>query len=138
MILSVVVPVYNVENYLRQCIDSILNQTLQDIEVILVDDGSTDRSAAICDEYAGADSRVKVFHQKNTGLVGARKKGVELSRSTYITFVDSDDFIEKESYSRAFNSMKEGTDVICFGITRYYEDGKSPQTEHSFFNEKKI
>ena len=92
MILSVVVPVYNVENYLRQCIDSILNQTLQDIEVILVDDGSTDRSAAICDEYAGADSRVKVFHQKNTGLVGARKKGVELSCSTYITFVDSDDF----------------------------------------------
>ncbi len=137
MILSVVVPVYNVENYLRQCIDSILNQTLQDIEVILVDDGSTDRSAAICDEYAGADSRVKVFHQKNTGLVGARKKGVELSCSTYITFVDSDDFIEKESYSRAFNSMKEGIDIICFGITRYYEDGKSPQTEHSFFNEKK-
>lgn len=74
MILSVVIPVYNVENYLPQCIESILNQTFREIEIILVDDGSTDRSAAICDEYAEADPRVKVFHQKNTGLVGARKK----------------------------------------------------------------
>lgn len=136
MILSVVIPVYNVENYLPQCIESILNQTFREIEIILVDDGSTDRSAAICDEYAEADPRVKVFHQKNTGLVGARKKGVELSSSTYITFVDSDDFIEKESYNRAFDSMKEGIDVICFGITRYYENGKAPKADHSLFDEK--
>lgn len=136
MILSVVVPVYNVEAYLRQCIDSILGQTLQEMEIILVDDGSTDRSAAICDEYAEVDPRVKVFHQKNTGLVGARKKGVELSSSTYITFVDSDDFIEKESYNCAFDSMKKGIDIICFGITRYYENGKAPEAEHSLFDEK--
>ena len=136
MILSVVVPVYNVQAYLRQCIDSILGQTFQEIEIILVDDGSTDESAVICDEYAEADPRVKVFHQKNTGLVGARKKGVELSSSTYITFVDSDDFIEKESYNRAVDSMKEGIDVICFGITRYYENEKAPKAEHSLFDEK--
>lgn len=137
MILSVVVPIYNMEKYLKQCIDSILNQTLCEIEVILVDDGSTDRSTMICDEYAEADSRVKVFHQENTGLVGARKKGVELSSSPYITFVDSDDFIEKESYIHALDSMQEGIDIICFGITRYFENRKPSKAEYSMFAERK-
>ena len=137
MILSVIVPVFNVEKYLCQCIDSILYQTLQDIEVILIDDGSTDKSAMICDDYANKDSRIKVFHQENKGLVEARIHGVELSNSSYITFVDSDDFIEKEAYSHAFDSIKEGIDVICFGINRYYEERKSCEVQYIQFAEKK-
>lgn len=137
MILSVIVPIFNVEKYLCQCIDSILHQTLQDIEIILVDDGSTDKSAMICDGYANKDSRIKVFHQENKGLVEARKYGVELSSSPYITFVDSDDFIDKEAYSYALDSMEEGIDVICFGIIRYYEGRKCNEVQCTPFAEKR-
>ena len=93
---SIIVPVYNVENYLEQCLDSILNQSLKEIEVILVNDGSTDRSGAICDDYSKKDKRIKVFHTKNRGLSAARNKGLELASGEYIGFVDSDDYIRKD------------------------------------------
>ncbi len=91
--ISVIVPIYNVENYLIKCIDSIIFQTYKDIEIILVDDGSTDRSAEICDNYAQNDDRIRVVHQKNQGLVAARKVGLKLSKGDYIIFVDGDDDI---------------------------------------------
>lgn len=96
--LSVIVPVYNTEKYLRECIDSILAQTFTDFELILVDDGSTDGSGAICDEYAVKDSRIQVIHQQNSGATVARRQGVTHACGEYIAFVDSDDWISQSQY----------------------------------------
>lgn len=92
-IVSVIVPVYNVEKYLRRCVDSILNQTYQNIEIILVDDGSPDNCGAICDDYQNTDYRVKVIHKKNGGLSDARNVAISQTSGEYITFVDSDDWV---------------------------------------------
>jgi len=96
--LSVVVPVYNVEAYLHQCIDSIKNQTFKDLEIILINDGSTDSSGKICDEYSNLDSRIRVLHQENAGVSAARNSGIALASGDYITFVDSDDWLDKNMY----------------------------------------
>lgn len=93
---SIIVPVYNVEEYLRECVDSVLNQTYSDVEVILVDDGSTDQSGNICDEYAKMDSRIKVIHKKNRGVSSARNTGIETASGERIIFVDSDDCIHPQ------------------------------------------
>ncbi|MDD6723062.1 MAG: glycosyltransferase [Bacteroidales bacterium] len=98
---SVIIPVYNTEKYLRQCLDSVLAQTCCDWEAILVDDGSTDSSGAICDEYAAADSRVKVIHQPNGGVSVARNAGLDVAKGDCVAFVDSDDYVSKE-YLEAF------------------------------------
>lgn len=95
---SIIVPVYNAEKYLYRCIDSILRQTLTDIEVILVDDGSSDSSGKICEEYARKDSRLQVIHQKNAGVAVARNTGLDIASGEYIAFVDSDDYIEPNMY----------------------------------------
>ena len=91
--LSVIVPIYRVEKYLRKCIDSILEQSYKDIELILVDDGSDDSCPQICDDYAGTDSRIKVIHKENGGLSSARNAGMQIARGKYIWFVDADDLI---------------------------------------------
>lgn len=96
--ISVIVPVYNVEKYIHKCVDSILNQTYQNIEVILVDDGSPDACGSICDEYAKNDSRVIVVHKENGGLSDARNAGLDIATGEYIAFVDSDDWIEPDAY----------------------------------------
>ena len=96
--ISIIVPVYNVEKYLKRCIDSILNQSFTDFELILVDDGSTDNSGEIIDEYAIKDERIKVIHKENGGLSSARNVGIEYSKGNYIAFVDSDDYINKNMY----------------------------------------
>lgn len=96
--LSILVPVYNVEEYLSQCIESILSQTYTNFELIIVDDGSTDNGGNICDEYAKKDTRIKVIHQKNQGLVAARKSGLNIASGEYIGFVDSDDYIDSRMY----------------------------------------
>lgn len=96
--LSVIIPIYNTEKYLRDCIESILAQTFTDFELILVDDGSTDRSGGICDEYCQLDGRIKVIHQKNGGVTVARKRGTEAASGDYISFIDSDDWIEPNMY----------------------------------------
>lgn len=93
-LISVIVPVYNVERYLRRCVDSILHQTYRNLEVLLVDDGSTDASGAICDEYAAQEECVTAVHQKNGGLSAARNTGLERAQGTYLCFVDSDDFLD--------------------------------------------
>lgn len=89
---SIVIPVYNVESYLRQCIDSVLNQSYQNLELVLVDDGSKDSSPAICDEYAAKDSRVVVVHKANGGAAAARNDGIRKATGDYVTFLDSDDY----------------------------------------------
>lgn len=94
-LVSVIVPVYNVENYLRKCLDSIVTQTYHNLEVILIDDGSKDSSGVICDEYAGKDNRVKVIHKENGGLSEARNSGLEIASGDWIAFVDSDDYIDE-------------------------------------------
>lgn len=105
--LSVIVPVYKVEPYLQKCIDSILNQTFRDLELILVDDGSPDNCPAVCDAAAEKDERVVVIHQKNGGLSAARNAGVEAARGEYIGFVDSDDYIAPEMYEKLYTAMVE-------------------------------
>ena len=97
MYFSIIVPVYNVEKYLRECIDSILCQTFTDFELILVDDGSKDESGKICDEYAEKDNRIKVIHKENGGQSTARNCGVKESSGKYIVFLDSDDFISEDT-----------------------------------------
>ena len=97
-LLSVIIPVYKVEKYLRRCLDSIVNQTYKNLEIILVDDGSPDNSGKICDEYAQNDKRIKVIHQKNKGQGAARNTGIIAANGELITFVDSDDWIENNTY----------------------------------------
>lgn len=98
-LISVIVPVYNVEGYLRRCVDSILAQTYENLEIILVDDGATDLSGAICDEYAARDARIRVIHKPNGGLSSARNAGIDIASGDYLAFVDSDDWIDPEMYS---------------------------------------
>ena len=97
-IISIIVPVYNAEKTIRQCVDSILNQEYKYLELILVDDGSKDGSPAICDEYAGKDKRVKVFHKENGGVSSARNLGLNHAQGGWITFVDSDDYIDPDYF----------------------------------------
>ncbi|MFT4412579.1 glycosyltransferase family 2 protein [Fredinandcohnia humi] len=115
-VVSIIVPIYNVEKYLKSCIESILTQTLTDIEVILVNDGSTDGSGKICDEYAASDTRVKVIHKEYGGVSSARNVGVKTAKGEYIGFVDSDDRINKEMYRELYHLCKDThSDIsICF------------------------
>lgn len=112
---SIIVPIYNVEQYLARCMNSLLNQTLSDIEIIMVDDESPDNCPAMCDEYARQDSRVKVIHKKNEGLGFARNSGLEIASGEYVAFVDSDDFVENEMYKELYNeaNSKKLEAVFC-------------------------
>lgn len=120
---SVIIPIYNVEKYLRQCIDSVLNQTYSDFEMILVDDGSPDNCPAICDDYAKNDSRVKVIHKTNGGLVSARKAGANASKGDYIVCIDGDDWVDN-TYLENFDSViKEcSPDIITCQFVYAYDD----------------
>lgn len=125
--ISVIVPVYKVEKYLNRCVDSILNQTFRDFELILVDDGSPDNCPAMCDEYAARDVRVVVIHKENGGLSDARNAGIDWafknSESEYLLFVDSDDFIKQELLAITYNAIiKQTADVVCFGVEMIYEN----------------
>lgn len=114
--ISLIVPVYNTADFLRQCLDSILGQTLRDIEVVCVDDGSTDSSADILEEYASSDSRIRVIHKENGGLVSARKAGIKEAAGEYIGYVDSDDWIEADMIERLYHVLlKENVDVVMCG-----------------------
>lgn len=121
--ISIIIPVYNVEKYLRQCIDSVLALTNKDIEVILVDDGSTDLSGKICDEYRAKDSRVKVVHKPNGGLVSARKAGFEISRGEYILNLDGDDWIEPDHIESLYNcAIENNADIVSCDYFKDYDD----------------
>lgn len=115
--ISIIVPVYNTERFVSKCIESILGQSFEDFELILIDDGSTDQSGDICDKYAIKDSRVKVIHQKNRGVSAARNRGLDVAQGNYLYFVDSDDYLESNAleiiYPYFFDS---DIDMVCFGF----------------------
>lgn len=120
---SVVVPVYNVEKYLKRCLDSIISQTLKDIEIILVDDGSKDQSGQICDEIKTTDNRIKVIHQSNGGLGFARNSGLKIATGEYISFVDSDDYIKLDMYEKLYvNAKNNNSDTCIFGYFRIRDE----------------
>ncbi len=121
---SVIVPVYKVERYLDRCVQSIRNQTLRDIEIILVDDGSPDNCPAMCDNYARLDSRIKVVHKQNAGLGMARNSGVEVATGEYVTFCDSDDWIDEIAYEHIYSICKRNDlDMCSFQDRRVKIDG---------------
>ncbi len=127
MLFSVIVPVYKAERYLRHCVDSLLQQSFRDFEVILVDDGSPDGCPAICDEYAARDPRVRVIHQKNCGALAARRAGVAAAAGVYLLSVDSDDEIDTELLETLAAAIKaDPCDVIAFGAVTLPEDGMDP------------
>lgn len=124
-LLSIIIPVYNAEQYLCRCVDSVLSQNYRKLEIILVDDGSTDGSYAICKEYAYRDKRVKVIHQSNGGQCAARYAGFSVSSGQLITFVDSDDWVDKEIYASFINHLEKcpETDICIETLVRDYADG---------------
>lgn len=126
MLISIIIPVYNVSLFLEKCLNSVINQTFKNLQIILVDDGSTDNSGIICDNYSKKDSRIEVIHQKNKGLSEARNTGLSLARGEYITFVDSDDYIELDTYSTIFKAIIENKnpDLIFFRARTVNVKGK--------------
>ena len=121
---SIIIPIYNVEPYLDQCVQSVLTQTLKEIEVILVDDESPDRCPAMCDEYAKQDSRIKVIHKKNGGLGFARNSGLDIATGEYVSFIDSDDFIASNMMEELYSTaVLYGADEVRSGVI-FYEGGK--------------
>lgn len=121
--ISIIVPVYQVEKYIRQCIESILAQTFTDFELILVDDGSIDNSGKICDEYAANDKRIRVIHKENGGLSDARNKGMENAAGKYFMFVDSDDYIAPNMVECLYeNMLKECADLVVCNFCHFFED----------------
>ena len=124
-LVTVVVPVYKVEKYLDHCVNSIVSQSYENLEIILVDDGSPDRCPEMCDRWAERDSRIKVFHQENRGLSAARNVGIANATGQYICFVDSDDFIDVDMVRRTYElAEKEQAELVVFGMGHASEDGQ--------------
>ena len=122
--ISIIVPCFKVEKYLERCLDSLRNQMLQEVEIILVDDGSPDRVPQICDEYARRDSRIKVVHKENEGLGYARNSGLNIASGDYVAFVDSDDFVELNMYQTLYDeAQKENADVVFCNFLRETQNG---------------
>ncbi len=126
-LVSIVVPVYNTEKYLKKCIDSLVSQSYKELEIILVDDGSTDNSGAICDELALADLRIKVIHKKNGGLSSSRESGILAANGEFIMIVDSDDWIDLETVEMCVNRMeKANADCVMFSYVKEYPEKSIP------------
>lgn len=121
MLVSIIVPVFNSERYLHSCIDSLVHQTITDYEVILVNDGSNDNSGAICDEYSLKDSRIKVFHIPNGGVSNARNYGISNAKGDYVSFVDSDDYIDNDYVEQLISAIGESADIVMSGIVLFSE-----------------
>ena len=123
-LISIIVPVYNVEKYLRKCIESIINQTYENLEIILIDDGSTDGSSKICDEFLKKDNRIIVEHTSNKGVSSARNRGIEIAKGNWIAFVDSDDWIEPQFCEDLYKNalLDNNIGLVCSGYKRVYKD----------------
>lgn len=134
--ISIIVPVYKVEDYLRESVDSILAQTYKDLEVILVDDGSPDNCGKICDEYAEKDPRVKVIHSENGGLSAARNRGMEIAKGEYIGFIDSDDWIDNDMFEVLMQNLKTTGADIC--ICGFHQDGPGSSKVRSIAEDEVI
>lgn len=137
-LISVIMPVYNVQTYLAQSIESVLNQDHRELELILIDDGSTDGSGAICDAYAAKDSRIRLIHQKNAGAAAAKNAGLRIASGSYLSFVDSDDFLEPDVYGYMLQTLKDNqADAVQFSFQDVYKDRVEPQTlEPCVMNER--
>lgn len=120
--ISVIVPVYNVENYLKRCLDSIIGQSYDNLEILLVNDGSSDRSGEICEQYSKIDKRIRVFHQSNKGLSEARNLALNYASGDYVACVDSDDYIEKDMCETMLKLMDDETDIACCGTNVIFPD----------------
>lgn len=118
-LISVIVPVYNVSRYIDRCMTSLLKQTYENIEIILVDDGSPDDCGFKCDQYARTDSRVYVIHKKNAGLGMARNSGLDIAKGKYVAFIDSDDYVDEQMFERLYDRLKHEKADTCF--CRYYD-----------------
>ena len=119
-LISIIIPVYNAESYIRRCLESVLSQTYKEIQVILVNDGSTDDTLSILEEYSRSDSRIQLINKDNSGVSKTRNIGIDISDGEYIGFVDADDYLEPEMYEKLYNAIKKtAADVACCG---YYQD----------------
>lgn len=134
--LSIIIPVYNVEKYLSKCLESIVNQTYNNLDIIIIDDGSTDSSGKICDEYSKIDKRIKIFHQTNQGVSAARNKGIDLATGEYLTFIDSDDWIEKDYFEKAVEYLNKFNPVVM--INNYLKIDKDENIINYFDKNNKI
>lgn len=135
-LISVIVPVYNVEAYLKKCLDSLREQTYKNLEIILIDDGSTDASGSICDEYVGKDSRFCVIHQENRGVLAARNAGIERAKGSFIGFVDSDDWIARDTYEKLYHRLiAEQGEIIIYQKNLYDEELDSCYAESGILDE---
>ena len=134
---SVIVPVYKVEGYLEQCVESVLQQTYTDFELILVDDGSPDRCPEMCDDFSQKDSRIKVIHKKNGGLSSARNAGLDIATGDYVVFLDSDDFWNDENaLQEVYDKAKFGTDIVIFGCTDWDIHTNKKVVSRSSYNQE--
>ena len=123
-LISVIVPVYNVENYLNKCVESIVTQTYKELEIILINDGSSDKSGIVCDGWALKDNRIRVIHKSNGGLSDARNTGLDIATGEYIVFVDSDDYIDSEMYEKLWTVLKKnGADLAICGFNQVTDKG---------------
>jgi len=134
--ISIIVPVYNLERFINQCVDSLINQTFKDIEIILVDDGSTDSCPSICDDYQSRDERITVIHQKNMGLSGTRNTGISVSNAKWFMIIDGDDWLEPDAIEFLYkNAEKYNSDMF---IASYFANSESNQLKDSFFSENEF
>lgn len=130
-LLSTIIPIYKVEKYLDRCLESVTNQTYKNLEIILVDDGSPDNCPKMCDDWAKKDKRIRVFHKQNGGVSSARNLGIEKSTGDYITFVDSDDTIELETYEKSIKKMKKDVDTVFFKMKLFYPEKTIENDEYN-------
>ncbi len=121
--ISIIIPIYKAEKYLKTCLDSVINQTYDDLEIILVNDGSPDDSGKICEEYSKIDNRIIVCHKENGGVSSARNKGLELASGEYIIFVDADDYLDKRTVSEVIKNKDKDTDLLIYGVNKFDELG---------------
>ncbi len=136
-LISIIVPVYNVERYMERCLDAVVKQTYKNLEVILVDDGSEDRSGSICDRYASEDARFKVVHHQNGGLSAARNTGIKKATGEYITFIDPDDSITEDYIEYLYNLInKHEADLAICAIEEITESGKTHNYGEGYFEKK--
>ena len=133
-IITIVVPIYNVEKYLKRCLDSICSQTYKNLEIILVDDGSKDNSGKICDDYAKNDSRIIVIHKENGGVSSARNFGLDKASGKYISFVDSDDYMQNDMIEKMYNNIKQNDANICVANFSIEKDGKIKPCKENVIN----
>lgn len=129
--ISVIIPVYNVEKFIERCIDSVINQSYRNLEIILIDDGSSDMCPQICDEYSKRDNRISVIHKKNGGLSDARNAGLDIATGDFVIFVDSDDYIDLTMCEKLISLVKEDTDVIAYRFMRFFDNGNLEKIDNS-------